>query len=213
MLPACATRHAVSGGEPLIQSPRKCPSEVSAVAPPFDQGVFLSITTAAVRRSGGRYADRRELEMPTTSPDDADVLNPSAWSTSKTTPSPRPKSSIGAGLGTSLILHSNLGLISSSRGSSTSRSNTCCALSSYVRTTPSRISTSACSIRQRRNSAGEWSPSLCRCRQDRPRGGSEMRPQGSAPVAQPHPAIRRDTKVTTRRSSRSTPRAPGDMER
>jgi len=120
-------------------------------------------------------------------PDDADVLISSAWFYSRPTPS-RGRSHyrrLALENPNVFILHSNLGLILYKQGKLDERKQYLLRAIDYVRTTPSRISTSACPSPSARNSGWRWSTFALRADKIVCEVEAEMRPQGSAPVAQP----------------------------
>lgn len=182
------------------------PERDPAVAPPFDQGVFLlHYNRGREAFQEARYAEaRRELEnAQRLRPDDADVLNLLGLVYFKTNAFPEAEviyRRLANENPNVFILHSNLGLILFKQGKyDESETYLLRAIELRPNYAKSHLYLGLL-YRQRRKFAAALehlrfagADKLVR------EVEAEMRPQGSTPAAQPIQPIRRDTKVTTQK--------------
>jgi uncharacterized protein (AIM24 family) len=182
------------------------PERDPLVAPPFDQGVFLlHYNRGREAFQEARYAEaRRELEnAQRLRPDDADVLNLLGLVYFKTNAFPEAEviyRRLAQENPNVFILHSNLGLILFKQGKlDESEQYLLRAIELRPNYAKSHLYLGLLYRQRRRFSAALEHLRFAGADKIVREVEAEMRPQGSAPVAQPIQPIRRDPKVTTQK--------------
>jgi uncharacterized protein (AIM24 family) len=195
------------------------PERDPAVAPPFDQGVFLlHYNRGREAFQEARYAEaRRELEnAQRLRPDDADVLNLLGLVYFKTNAFPEAEviyRRLAHENPNVFILHSNLGLILFKQGK-LDESETYLLRAIELRPNYAKSHLYLGLLYRQRKKFGLALEHLRFAGAEKivREVEAEMKPQGSVPAAQPIQPIRRDTKVTTQKIVPLNTTRPGDVK-